>query len=887
MVVDVRDLPTEQAAALAGATLAMVGASPRDARDAAVAALRVSRAQRDRSAESVAGRALGLARKELGDLSGARASLRDAVRVANRAGLDAVAAEARMSLAFVLLDSGRIAEALAQAERAATALRGTAAARLRAQRALILQRCGRLTEAQDDYQRALPVLARAGDRSWEARLRNNRGLLRAFRGALPGAEADLRRAAELHTGLGNHLLAADCSWNLGFVATRRGDVPAALALFDATESTYRDAGVPAPELLLDRAEVLLSVGLHGEAAAAAADAAADLARLGLKTHLAEAWLVQAQAALAGGDPSAARRHAEQAVAAFRRQRRPGWSLVARHVAVSAASATGVADRRMLEGSRRTADALSDAGWAALALDARIITAEAALTLGRVAEAEDQLRLAARARRHGGVAVRVRAWHAEALLRVASGRRSAAEPALRAGLRVLDEHRAALGATELRVHAGSHGARLAGLGLRLALEDADPVRVLTWAEHWRAATLRLRPVRPPDDGALSERLSDLRRVSAELETALMDGRGVNRLRHEQAAIEADIRAHSRRSRGHRPDPSTSAAGFDQLAARIGDRALVVLLDAGVTLRAVIVTDGTASLHDLGDRSRAAEDLASLHFALHRLATRHGSAQGLHSASLSARRVAARLDEQLLGPLAARLDDRDVVMAPPAFLHGVPWSLLPSLRGRPTVVTPSATVWARADACPPAELAGRGVLAAGPRLVAADYEVADLAGRHPHAAMFTGRRATVAAVAAAADGAQWVHIAAHARLRTDNPLFSALELADGPLTVYDLERLRRAPRLVVLPACQSGMGSVEAGEETLGLAAALLSMGTRTLVASVVPVPDQASRLLMLALHERLLLGSSPAAALAAAQAASDPDDPAAMAAAAGFVCLGAA
>ena len=43
--------------------LAMVGASPREAQDAALEARRVSRRQHDRAAESVAGRALGLARE--------------------------------------------------------------------------------------------------------------------------------------------------------------------------------------------------------------------------------------------------------------------------------------------------------------------------------------------------------------------------------------------------------------------------------------------------------------------------------------------------------------------------------------------------------------------------------------------------------------------------------------------------------------------------------------------------------------------------------------------------------------------------------------------------------------------------------------------------------
>jgi hypothetical protein len=663
-------------------------------------------------------------------------------------------------------------------------------------------------------------------------------------------------------------------------------VPAALALFDATEATYRDAGVPAPELLMDRAEVLLSVGLNGEAASAAADAAADMARLGLETHLAEALLVQARAALAGADPASASRLADRAETAFRRQQRPGWALVARHIAVCATSAAGVADVTTLARSRRTADALSAAGWSALALDARIITAETALALGRVPEAQDQLRRAAAARRHGGVEVRVRAWHAEVLLRLASGRRAAVEPALRAGLRVLDEHRAALGATELRVHAGAHGAQLAGLGLRLALEDGDPIRVVTWSEQCRAATMRLRPVRPPDDAELTRLLVDLRRVGAELEAALLDGQPVTRLRHEHTVIESEIRAASRRSRGHGAEPSTGPTGFDALAEQVGDRALVVLLDVEGTLRAVVVTDGRARLHELGASTRATDELDSMQFALHRLAVGHGSPHGLRSATGSAGRAAARLDEQLLRPLLPALEDRDLVLVPPTLLHGLPWSLLPSVRGRSTVLAPSATVWARADASAPVDMGGNGLLAAGPRLGAAEEEVTDLALLHPHAARLTGSDATVAAVAAAADGAEWAHIAAHGRLRTDNPLFSALELADGPLTVYDLEHLGRAPRLVLLPACQSGIGSVHAGEETLGLATALLALGARTVIASVVPVPDEASRWLMIALHDRLVRGSSPAAALAAAQVAIDPNEPTTLAAAAGFVCLGA-
>ena len=105
--------------------------------------------------------------------------------------------------------------------------------------------------------------------------------------------------------------------------------------------------------------------------------------------------------------------------------------------------------------------------------------------------------------------------------------------------------------------------------------------------------------------------------------------------------------------------------------------------------------------------------------------------------------------------------------------------------------------------------------------------------------------------------------------DSPLFSSLELCDGPLNVYELQRLSRAPELIVLSGCDLAVSDTRPGDELLGFAAALIGMGSRTVIASVAPVPDAATKRLMIALHELLLAGESPAAALARAQAALGP------------------
>lgn len=876
----------ESAATLAARALDLVGADPQDAQRTASAAIARSRTERDPAARSTGLRALGLARKRLGDLDEALVALRRAVRTADRAQLPAVAAEARMSLAYALLDKGSTAAALRQADRAATTLRGTAAARLLAQRALILQRVGRLDEATVAFRRALPILNRAGDLLWEARLRNNRGLLHVYAGRLRAAETDLRLAAALYDRLNQPLAAAEATWNLGFAAARRGDLPAALTRYDATEAAYRRTGVPAPELLHDRAELLLSAALPGEAVQAAAMAAALMTELGTATNLAEVQLLQAKAALAMGDHGLARQQAEQAAATFRRQGRTGWDLVARYVALRARAESGPSGRAEVGAGQRLAEALAASGWGDLALDVRLITARAAVASGRPHVARTQLRAASAARSQGSVDVRVRAWHAEALLRATSGSRRGVHAALEAGLRALDRHRAGLGATELRVHAAAHGQELAEFGLRLAVEDADPGRVLQWTERYRAWTSRLPPVRPPRDGELAELLIQLRRVSGELEASLLDQRpGAAGLRREQTRLEEAIRARARQLPGDRHSGPPPPLGLDALAQQLRSRALLAFATVDDAVYVVALVDGLATLHHLGDAAGAAADLDVVHFALRRLAGEAATVGSRAAAALAAARAGAvRLDARLLGPVRDRIAGRALVVIPTSALHGLPWSLLASTAGRPITVAPSATSWAGAAARPLPDPGGPGVLVCGPGLTAAQGEIAALAAAHPHAVCLTGAAATVDAVSTAMDGAHWAHLATHGRLRTDNPLFSALEMADGRLTVYDLELLRRAPRLVVLSACQSGVGATRAGEETLGLATALLALGTRTLVATMLPVLDEATAELMLAVHARLA-GHTVAEALAEAQAATS-GTPEGLAAAGAFGCFGA-
>jgi CHAT domain-containing protein len=93
--------------------------------------------------------------------------------------------------------------------------------------------------------------------------------------------------------------------------------------------------------------------------------------------------------------------------------------------------------------------------------------------------------------------------------------------------------------------------------------------------------------------------------------------------------------------------------------------------------------------------------------------------------------------------------------------------------------------------------------------------------------------------------------------------------------------------VLSACRARHAVTRPGNEPLGFAAALLALGTRTLIAPTVEVPDaEPTRRLLTGFHRGLAAGQRPSVALARARAVMDLDDHLDLAAAASFACIGA-
>ena len=189
-----------EAAALGAEAVRLVLSAPREAQRLAVEAARLAEVQRDSTAASTAQRALGLVAMQLADFDHAARHLRRAIRLAGRD--SEAAAQARMTLAYVLSRQGRTTQALEQIDRAAPVLRGRSAAWLALHHGIILKGLGRWEEALSAYRRARQGFQRVGDRLGEARLYANRGVLHLYRGAYGAAESDLLRAEELFRELG-------------------------------------------------------------------------------------------------------------------------------------------------------------------------------------------------------------------------------------------------------------------------------------------------------------------------------------------------------------------------------------------------------------------------------------------------------------------------------------------------------------------------------------------------------------------------------------------------------------------------------------------------------------------------------------------------------------
>jgi tetratricopeptide (TPR) repeat protein len=830
-------------------------------------------------AAAVALRVLGLSLRFSDDAAAVAASRRS-VAVARKLGLPLRAAQARTSLLVMLSHQGHTGAALREVTLAEAALQGPEAeldlARLRVNQGLVLQRLGRNAEALTCYAAAESVLIRHRDARWETLMLSLRGTMLAYQGKYEAAAEDLRRGIALGESGGLANLSYVLHLNHGFVLLRSGRVPEALQEITYALRAGEQIGNRLETAYADRADALLTAGLAAEALENAERAIAGQLERGRAFDAAESRLVAARAALAADRVGRAAELAAESRADFIHQRRRTWAAWAWQVELAARYAEGERTADLLRELIRCAIRLERAGWLVSPQEARLQAARTAAALGRRAQAARLYAQIAADRFTGLSSQRILAWEAEGERRLLAGDRGGAGRAVTQGLKVLAEFASTLGATDLRAGAASLGTDLAKAGLRLSLEGGTPRSVLVRAEQWRAASLRRAPARPAQSGRLAEQLARLRHVTAQVEVEALGDKDIRPLQRERIRLEEEIRELARHTPGS-PLAAESSLDLKVLGTALGDRTLIEYVRLDDELHAVVLVDGRCTRHRIGSYQAVLKELESLRFAMTRIAKQHGSPAMIRGAQDIYQHARTALDRMLLDPLRSRIRvGGELVLVPTGSLHALAWATLPSMQGRMLTVAPSARSWLAAERVP--ERPGPVALAHGPGLPHAQDEIATLARLYPDAKSLQGIDASANAVAESWDGARLAHLAAHGRFRTDNPLFSNLELADGPLTVYDLESLGRAPRVLILSACDSALSGIHPGDELMGVASALLALGCKTLIASVAPVADEHPGTLMATLHTELGRGTRPARALAKAQAEHPDEAPA-------FICLG--
>ena len=720
----------------------------------------------------------------------------------------------------------------------------------------IVEQAGRFDEANRWLSRALTVLEGGVPR---ANILMNRSLIGIHLRHLDDAARDAKEAADIFASSGEPPIAeAEARHNLGYIDLLRGDLVRALEEMQSARPVMATSPIGAAVNDVDRAEVLRDAGLTTEAERILARAAPVFGRHRLPFERAEAELSLARSLLTH-DVLAAARSAAGAARRFRQLGNHTSLARAEAVRMRAAYSGGLYTRwggRLAE-ARRTA-AFEDAEEIARELDRSGFRSEAAaLRMSRELwrsrhNALDQERtVIIRPPASASMEVRLLAHAVRAERAAARGRQSEARHHAARGLDSLSLWQRDFGSLDLQTSVAMHGDALVGAGLRSAVASGKPDVIFDWSERARHLLLQVVPLRPPADPAQAKDLAELRVLRMEGGTDWLANR---------RAVELQERARERQWRQTRSSSFEERVTIADTAAALDhDTALICYVYSGRELLAVVITDQRAVVNRIDGWQQVQRLLPGLRADLDMAASvRTGPLADVVRRSLEER--LATLSGALLDESARVAGTRRLVITVPGVLNGIPWATLPGMRGRAFTLAASATRWVRLRASVgTVDGLTRSGFAVGPRVARGSEEV-EAAATAWNTPMILPS-ASVDDVTSLATRVDVLHIAAHGRHAVDNPMFSGLELADGALFGYDIDRITRVPETVVLSACEAGRSSVRWGEEAVGMRRIWLHAGTRSVVAAPVVVADDDACELLAAMHAGLAAGRPPAEALA--------------------------
>jgi CHAT domain-containing protein/Tfp pilus assembly protein PilF len=844
--------------------------------------------------------------EERGDLDSAIAVLREAAKSARRRGDPALTAQVLNRLASLDLRRGENGELRALAEEALAAARRAGDAALESEALFNLGSLqysfGRMREASGFFESSSEAARRASETGLEARAELYVGQTAVMMEERTRAETALGRARALSHARGDGRGEAEAVRVLGQLYSRLGENQKALDSFEKARGLLAALDDPAAEAAISNAVGQLYFDM-GEI-----ETALDhyLRALALnRSHLfrrreAATLLEVGRSYLELGRRSEARTHLEGALAIYRELENP--RLEADVLAVlgrlEAASGEESAALRSFGRAAELKTEVGDARGRAFVLEELGSLHRA---LGRHSDALRNFREAAERSREADDPL----FESQALYHAATAYRD---------LSRLEEARDAIEesirlAETLRASVASHGLRTSFLasvherysfyidvlirlnrarpeeGLdALAFQTAERVRARTLRESLQEAAAGIRAGIAPE---IRERERELRRRLGDLalsrELATGDG-DLDRLRAEiaEATDEYDRLQSTIRTRNPRYASLTEPVPVTLTETR-------ALLDAETRLLAYHLGNERSFLWSLGRDEFSLHELPSSGEieSLAREVYASWKSPGAREASSS------RLARTLLGPIEGFRERRLVIVAGGA-LGFVPFGALedPRTQGKRLVDSveiarlPSVSLidplrkqragrTFRRSVAVAADPAYGGAL---PRLPESGREASRIAALAPPgsaevAVGFQARREWIEATDFASF--RFLHLAAHAVVDDERPELSGIALSlvgedggalNGFLRLPDIYNLTLPVDLVVLSACETGLGKEVRGEGFIGLVRGFLYAGAPAVIASSWKVDDRSTAELMTELYRGLFRGLRPAAALREAQLA---------------------
>jgi CHAT domain-containing protein/Tfp pilus assembly protein PilF len=834
-----------------------------------------------------------------GDMPGAITALDEARKGFDRLNKPHVAAATQVSKVIALAMLGLYDEAIACALRAREVFLEhndlLAAGKIE-------HNIGNLHFRRDQYREAEQFHTSARERFIAV---NNEKQLATINNCLANTHAVLHKfssAAELYEQAaqqaeraGVPVTQAEIEGNIGNFALLRGRYDQALDYLERSRRRYASLGMPHQSALAEReiADAYLELNLVPEACEIYARVTDTFARLGLRADEARAFASRGRAEFWLGNDDKALSSLQRARELYAAEgNKVGEALVL----VSLAQFHH--DRRDDETAKKLAvqaeaSLTKSGGWHQILL-ARWLRADIERALGHTDEAA---RLFERAVQDsivkGQPQITERCYTGLGLVAVDKGDAAAAEQNFRNAVAVTEELRAPLPGEEFKTAFFANKLVPYNELVRICLDAGEErvVEALTLLESARSRSLidslgsrQEELIEPRDEfeAELMRRIGELREelnyLYREINQPLNGDAPDRRHQLQQELRERESRVLEITRQLHHRQETTSPQrrySFDvrQLQQQLAhDETLIEYTALGDELLAFIVRrDSIGVARNLGSLTQIAERLNALRFQIDAL--RFGSRvirKHLTTLTQNVKVHLRLLHDELILPLNLTTEQRKLIVVPHGRLHYLPFHALYDgdkflIEDCEVSYAPSATIYQQCLQRAVRRLERALLLGVSdeqtPRI---RDEIQSIENVFPDVAAFVGEAATSEVLRRHSTGVDVLHLACHGQFRVDNPLFSALRLADGWFTVRDAYGLKLDDALVTLSACETGANVVAPGEELIGLARGFFSAGARSVLLSLWIVDDEATNQMMVAFYREMKRGRSLAASLRAAQ-----------------------